>query len=251
MRKRLQLLFPFLLISICSFAQNERAGQGGNWGGGVDDQIFSPGFTFQYISSEYKIYKKIDWQNPYENPDLPGKFLKDSLMSISSKPSPGFGIGFVAGFRLGDNTDLRITPTLVFLDRLIDYNYVTPAQYFQQRIPSTTVEFPVGIKLKSNRRLNFRSYILAGGKYSMDIVSKKKTNDADKILTEKFVKNQKNMLSYEVAIGFDFYFEYFKLSPELKLSNSFKSVLRPEDHPYSRPLDKLFTRNFQFSLYFE
>jgi hypothetical protein len=251
MRKRFQLLFPFLLVSVCAFAQNEKSGQGGNWGGGVDEQIFSPGFTFQYISSEYKIYKKYNWQDRYENPDIPGKFLKDSLRSISSKASPGFGIGFVAGFRLGDNTDLRITPTLVFLDRLIDYEYKIPDQNKQQKIPTTTVEFPIGIKLKSNRRLNFRSYILAGGKYSMDIVSKKKTNDAQLDLAEKFVKNQKNILSYEVAIGFDFYFEYFKLSPEFKLSNSINSVLKPEDHPYSRPLDKLFTRNFQFSLYFE
>jgi hypothetical protein len=248
MRKRLSLLLSFSFISICSFAQS---GEAGNWGGGVDEQIFSPGFTFQYISSEYKIYKKIDWQAAYPNADVMGDFLKDSLRSISSKPSPGFGIGFVAGFRLGNNTDLRITPTLVFLDRMIDYEYKTPAQNYQQKVASTTVEFPVGIKLKSNRRLNFRSYILAGGKYSMDIVSKKKTNDAQLALTEKFVKNQKNILSYEVAIGFDFYFEFFKLSPELKLSNSINSVLKREDHPYSRPLDKLFIRNFQFSLYFE
>ncbi len=248
MRKRLLLLFSFFFISICSFAQT---GEAGNWGGGVDEQIFSPGFTFQYLSSEYKIYKKIEWQSRYENPDVPGMYLKDSLNSISSKPSPGFGIGFVAGFKLGSNTDLRITPTLVFLDRLIDYEYANPAQNYQQKIPSTTVEFPVGIKLKSNRRLNFRSYILAGGKFSTDIVSKKKTNDSQLVLTEKFVKNQKNILSYEVAIGFDFYFEFFKLSPELKLSNSINSVLKREDHPYSRPLDKLFIRNFQFSLYFE
>lgn len=248
MRKRLQLIIFFISISVGSYAQ---VGQGGNWGGGVDDQIFSPGFTFQYLSSEYKIYKKVDWQRPYPNPDVPGQFLTDSLKSISSPLSPGFGLGFIAGFKLGNNTDLRITPTLVFLDRLINYEYADPEKFYQQKVATTTVEFPVGFKLKSDRRLNFRAYLLAGGKYSMDIISKKKTDDSGFALTEKFVKNQKNILSYEVAIGFDFYFEYFKLSPEFKLSNSINNVLKPEDHPYSSPLDKLYTRNFQFSLYFE
>ena len=168
MIRRLPLAILFLFCSVSSYAQ---VGEGGNWGGGVDEQIFSPGFTFQYLSSEYKIFKKVDWQRPYPNPDVPGTFLTDSLKSISSPVSPGFGLGFVAGFRLGDNTDLRITPTLVFLDRLLNYEYANPANSRQQKVATTTVDFPVGIKLKSDRRLNFRAYLLAGGKYSMDIIS--------------------------------------------------------------------------------
>lgn len=248
MKKRLQLLSLFVLGSICAFAQT---GQGGNWGGGADEQIFSPGFVFQFISSEYKIFKKPSWQEPYENPDVPGQYLTGQLKSISSTPSPGFGLGFIAAFKLQEHTDLRITPALMFLDRTLNYEYEDPAMNRQQKVPTTTVEFPLGIKLKSDRRLNFRSYILAGGKYSMDIISKKKTDDSGLALTEKFVKNKKSFFSYEVAIGFDFYFEWFKLSPEFKLSNSIGNVLKKEDHPYSRPLEKLYTRNFQFSLYFE
>ncbi|MBC8054450.1 MAG: outer membrane beta-barrel protein [Sphingobacteriaceae bacterium] len=247
MKKRFQLFILFLSLSGCTYAQ---VGQGGNWGGGADEQIFSPGFVFQYISSEYKIFKKASWQDPYANPDAPGD-LAGPLKSISSSSSPGFGLGFVSGFRLGDHTDLRITPTLMFLDRNLKYEYEDPTKNKLQTVPTTTVEFPVGFKLKSDRRLNFRSYILAGGKYSMDIISKKKTDDSGKALTEKLLKNKKSFFSYEVAIGFDFYFEWFKLSPEFKLSNSIGNVLKKEDHPYARPLEKLYTRNFQFSLYFE
>lgn len=242
MKKEVCLIVFFLSIHVASFAQN--------WGGGVDDKVFSPGFTFQYLSSEYKIYKKPDWQAPYFD-DAIGQYITDSLKSISSGASPGFGLGFIAGFKLGSHADLRITPTLVFLDRLLDYDYSDPEKFRQQKVATTTVEFPMGIKLKSDRRRDFRAYILAGGKYSMDIISKKKTDDSGFALTEKFVKNNKGYLSYEVAIGFDFYFEFFKLSPELKLSNSIGNVLKHEDHPYSSPLEKLYTRNFQFSLYFE
>jgi hypothetical protein len=246
MKKQLPVLVFLILFSVGSFAQT---GEGGNWGGGVDDDPVHFGFTFQYIASEYKVYKKRDWQTPKAKED--GSF-KEPLQSISSSVSPGFGLGFVSDFRLGDNANLRFTPTLVFTDRVLNYTYPTE-EAIQKKLPGNMVEFPLGIKLKSNRRLNFRAYLLAGGKYSMDIVSKKKTDDANLLLEEKFVKNNKSTVSYDIGIGFDFYFEYFKLSPEIKLSNSLGSVLNTKDapNPFTSPLDKLFVRNFQFSLFFE
>lgn len=250
MKKRLLLILLFVSVKLCSFAQ-------GNWGGGVDEELIHFGFTFQYVSSEYKIFKKPDWQKPILKTEVsdpnyvptPDDYTQP-LYGIASPSSPGFGIGFVTNLRLGDNLDLRLTPALVFTDRLLDYRYQT-ADQIQKKVMATMVDIPLGIKLKSDRRTNFRAYLLAGGKFSSDIVSKKKTDDSGLALTEKFVKNNRNILSYEVAVGFDFYFEYFKLSPELKLSNSIGSVLKPEEHPFSSPLEKLYLRNFQFSLYFE
>jgi hypothetical protein len=240
--------FILLTLATLFFNSDIRAQQ--NWGGGVDSEPFHFGFTFQYVSSEYKIIKKSNWRDPFIDP-TDQSVAKDSLYSISSPVSPGFGLGFVSNYRLGKNADIRFTPSLVFSDRLIDYEYRLPDDYKQQKVQATLVDFPLGIKIKSDRRKNFRAYLLAGAKYSVDIASKKKTNDIDKILIEKFVKNTRNVLWYEAAIGFDLYFEFFKLSPELKLANSFKSVLKPESHPYSAPIEKLFLRNLQFSLYFE
>lgn len=237
----------FLLFSGLFFtasAQQQR------WGGGVDDEVIHFGFTFQYVSSEYKIFKKPEWRNPFYD-DETSSFVTDSLYSISSPVSPGFGLGFVTNLRIGDHADLRFTPGLVFSDRLLDYQYKDPASFRQQRVQATLVDLPLGFKLKSDRRRNFRAYILAGAKYSLDIVSKKKTNDAGFAPEEKLVKNTRGIVWYEAAIGFDLYFDYFKLSPELKLSNSVRSVLSPENHPYSTPIDKLLLRNLQFSLYFE
>lgn len=243
---------PFFLTILIGLLSGLGVKAQENWGGGIDDDPLHFGFTFQYISSEYKIIKNENWRYPFNDPNS-GEELKPSLSSISSPTSPGFGLGFVSNLRLGKNADLRFTPALVFSDRFLDYKYEDPEQFKQQKVQSTLMDFPLGIKLKSDRRKNFRAYLLGGAKYSIDIVSKKKTNDADNILIEKFVKNTKNILWYEAGIGFDLYFEFFKLSPELKLSNSFRSVLRPEAelHPYSAPLDKLFLRNLQFSLYFE
>lgn len=241
-------IFFFLLIFL-SYIQFKAAAQQ-NWGGGVDDEILHFGFTFQYVSAQYKILKKADWRKPYYDPQT-NMYITDPLYSISSPASPGFGLGFVSNLRLGNNIDIRFTPVLVFSDRLIDYQYEDPKKFKQQKIQSTLADLPLGIKLKSDRVKDFRAYLIGGAKYSMDIASKKKSNDAGSTLLDKLVKNNRSIFSYEAGIGFDFYFEFFKLSPEFKISNSFQSVLQPEDHPYSAPLDKLFLRNVQFSLFFE
>src|SRR5690606_20306835 len=119
---------------------------------------------------------------------------------------------------------------------------------------STYVDLPLSFKLKSDRRKNFRAYIIGGTRYSMDIVSKKKKDDSGKSPAAKDMKNVPNALWYEAGIGFDLYFEFFKLSPEIKFAQTLRSVLDGKDrpvNPYIAPVDKLFLRNFQFSLYFE
>ncbi|MGB4774989.1 MAG: PorT family protein [Daejeonella sp.] len=243
------ILFIAIILSLNSTAQQ-------NWGGGIDDEPYHFGFTFQYVSSDFKVLKKENWRDPFLDP-MDQSLVKGFLYNISAPVSPGFGLGLVTDLRVGTHADIRFTPALVFSDRLVDYHYVAdvedrdPANYTQRKIQATVIDFPLGIKIKSDRRKNFRAYLIGGAKYSLDIVSKKKTDDAILILQEKFLKNNKNIWWYEVGVGFDLYLEYFKLSPELKLSNSFKSVLKPENNPYSAPIDKLFLRNLQFSLYFE
>lgn len=246
--------FILVFISLNSFAQ-------GNYGGGVDDDNLHFGFGFQYISSEYKIQKFDDWRKPFVENTIDGsEEVTTGLKSIRSIQNPGFGIGFVSDLYITPNVNLRFTPVFVFADRIIDYEFNDGAQndrkgvqspegFTRRTVNSTMFEFPLGIKLKSDRRNNFRAYLLAGGKYGIDIGAK--PDDAGDIAIQKQLKNSKGFLSYELGIGFDLYFEFFKLSPEIKLSNSIKSILNREDHPYASPIEKMYLRNFVFSLYFE
>lgn len=219
-----------------------------NWGGGVDDDNIHFGFTFQYLSSEFKFLKKFDWQEPFVENGVP---VSNELKSLSSKSSPGFGIGFVVNKRLGENADVRFTPTIVFNDRLATYEFAGLEAPIEKKVQSTMVDIPLGIKLKSDRRNNFRAYIIGGAKYSMDIASKKRSNDDSFVAMEKFLKNKKNFLSYEAGFGVDLYFEYFKMSPEIKLSYALNNILKNEPSPYSKPIDKLMLRHVTFSLFFE
>ena len=168
-----------------------------NWGGGVDDEVLHFGFTFQYVNSEFKVLRKPDWRTPFndrvgpDQADLSDALLNDTLYSVSSAGSPGFGIGFVSDFRLSDRLNLRFTPNLVFADRIMYYEYLRTGRVVDRKVESTLIDLPLGIKLKSDRRKNFRAYIIAGTKYSMDIISKKKLSDGNLILSERFLKNRR------------------------------------------------------------
>ena len=254
MIKSLSVLLSLIFLAIGAQAQ-------GNWGGGVDDEPLHFGFTFQYIGSEYKIQKGLNWRdNITEPPDIQStQPITERLKSISSSLNPGFGIGLLANLYVTRHVDLRFTPTLVFADRVIDYEFesgnsydqetvVSPEGITRRAVSSTMVDFPLLVKLKSERKGNFRAYLIGGLKYGFDIGAKKKADEAYFI---RLLNNQQGILSYEAGLGFDLYFEFFKLSPEIKIANSVNSVLRRGNDPYSTPLDKLFLRNFIFSLYFE
>lgn len=256
---KLRYLLIAVLLFLCKslFAQDEVVHA---WASGADQRDLSFGFTFQYVSTDFKIDKKPDWRSPFYDPTT-GEKLTDSLKGIYSKSSPGFAIGFITRYRLTEHVEARLTPMLVFADRLLEYDYNSPSgnpllssrnantSVLEQQVQTTMVDVPLGIKLKSDRLGNFRGYLLAGVKYSMLISAKKQ--DANISPVDRLVKNVNGFASYEAGIGCDIYFEYFKLSPEIKMSNSFKNVLIPENQPYSRPIDKLFLHTIMFSLYFE
>lgn len=221
-----------------------------NWGGGTDNSAVNVGFLFQYVPSQYIILKKAAWSEPFY--DATGQLIKPALYSISSKPQPGFGLGFVANVKLTDHFDLRLSPGYIFTDQILDYEYLNPNDNVTQTVSASVVNIPIGLRVKSDRRKNFRAYFVTGVRYSWSLNSEAKVEeDKDWPLARKKVKDSRGMWWYEAGIGFQFYFDYFKLSPEIKFSRTLYDVLRPEVHPYSSPLEKLFIQNIQFSIYIE
>ncbi|MBD1394580.1 PorT family protein [Mucilaginibacter sp. ZB1P21] len=220
------------------------------WGGGADVSDFSAGFSFSYVSSNFKIVKQPNWRSPYLDPANNNRPVTDSLNSISSRSLPGFSVGFLARYRLTDHLEVRATPSLVFADRSVSYKYATPSQDVDKQVQTTTVDFPISIKLKSDRIGNMRAYLLGGMKFS-NAIGSKKGSDVNAGPLEKLLKNNRSYSSYEAGFGFDIYFEYFKLSPEIKVSNSLGNILVQENHPFSSPISKLSLQTVMFSLFFE
>ena len=153
MKKLLLLCLLFFFSFNSSIAQN-------NWGGGVDDEQLHFGFKFQYISSEYKIQKVENWKGPFIDPFNGLPMINSQLRSLSSPVTPGFGLGFVSDFRLGNNANLRFAPGMVFADVIVNYEFENPSLSMQRIVQGTLIDLPLGIKLKSDRRKNFRAYVI-------------------------------------------------------------------------------------------
>lgn len=220
------------------------------WGGNADLEDYSFGFTFQYISSYFKIDKNVSWRDPYFDQDL-HKYTTKPLTSIGSNASQGFAVSFLFRYRIDEHLEARTTPGLVFADRSVyyDYNYGNASLYVVKPVQATMVEFPVAIKLKSDRVDNYRAYVLAGVKYSEGIGVKRNKPDINPV--DALLTNKSGFGSYEVGLGCDIYFEYFKMTPEIKLSNSIGNLLNRENTPYANPIDKLSLHTITFSLCFE
>jgi hypothetical protein len=213
-----------------------------NWGGGADESKLSFGFSFQLNSSELKILKMANWQGPYS--DVINGLSNDYLTSISPLITEGIGIGGIVNAKLTKNLDLRFTPTFVFSDRKMLFTYNDGTSILKKN-NATLTELPLSLKLKSERMKNVRAYMLGGLKYSFDIASRK---NVDKLKDLTF---KRNYLSYEAGLGMDFYFEWFKVSPEFKVSYSLKDILNHQGNPFNTPIEKAKLRSFTFSLIFE
>lgn len=242
-KKRFLLVVCFMFCSRLLLAQNVPA-----WGGGADQQDLSFGFSFSYVSSDFKIVKKPDWRKPFFDTGT-NTYITDSVNSISSKSLPGFAIGFLTRYTLTEHFEVRVTPSLVFADRNLTYTYANPDQNQVKQIQATSVEVPLSFKIKSDRLGDFRAYILGGVKYTQAIGGKKSEVNLDPL--DKMVKNVGGFSSYEAGLGCDIYFEFFKLSPQIKISNSFGNLLVPENQPFAAPISKLSLHTVMFSLFFE
>ena len=174
----------------------------------------------------------------------------DTLLTLLSNSQKGFNLGIVSNLRLGKYTDLRFIPTLVFGERHLSYRFIDSNQVSDKkikRIESTLIDFPVYIKYKSERYNNFRTYILGGVKYSIDIASQDEIDDEG----QEIVKLKKNDLMGEIGFGIDFYLEYFKFSPQIKLSYGLINLIAKDKTVYSQSINRLSTNSWIVSFTFE
>lgn len=172
----------------------------------------------------------------------------DTLFIIESVPKKGINMGIISDLRLSEYFNLRFIPTLSFAHRQIDYTFIGN-NLKTKKVESTFVDFPVHIKYKSTRYKNFRIYVIAGGKYSIDMISQANVQleAGDEIKPRLYRSN----LAYEFGTGIDIYYPIFKFSIELKKTNGINNVLLPESHIWSSEIEKLFSQVLLLSMHFE
>lgn len=175
----------------------------------------------------------------------------DSLLVVDQESALGFGIGIVSNLHLGDNFDLRFLPTLTFGERILNYTIRLNAQDSvisrAKRVESTLLEFPLLIKFKSARLNNGRAYVIGGIKPVIDLASQDKVDDQG----ERILKLRRNDINYEIGFGFDFYSQYFKFTPEIKMAYGLSNLLVDEGNIYTDGLRAIHSKALYISFTFE
>jgi hypothetical protein len=175
----------------------------------------------------------------------------DSLISIGVGRQPGFIIHVVSELHMGPYFGLRFTPGIAFAARDLTYGYVNDPSPKVRTVESTFIDIPLYLKYRSARVNNFAQYIFAGFNYSIDLASQEFVDNQLDERGEFLVKLGRDNYMAEVGVGFDFFLEYFKFSPELRFSYGLNNIIVKDNTIYSNPVEALNSRIFVLSFNFE
>ncbi|MCH1582828.1 MAG: PorT family protein [Flavobacteriales bacterium] len=178
--------------------------------------------------------------------------FSDSLLSVENNALSGFNLALLASLNVNNTIRIRFIPGLSFQDRGMLYRFRAPdgtIQPINVRTESVYLDFPLLIKLRTDRIGNFAPYALFGGKLSRDMQSQADVNQS---LQDGYIlKLAKGNASLDFGAGADFFLPFFKFSVEMKTEFGMRNVLIQDDTPFSAAFDQLRTRSFIISFTFE
>lgn len=204
-----------------------------------DKQWIHFGFVLGINSASFRMVESGDFK------------LQDSAYSIVPQSQSGLNLGILSNLHLGNHFDLRFMPGLSFVQRKLDYSFYYPSTsqspVLVKTVESTYLELPLNVKFKSKRIDNYRLYVIAGGRYSVDMISQAKVKERD----PDILKLKRKDYGLEIGMGADFYMPYFKFSPEIKMFSGIPNLLVDENTVYVNPLQSLRSKIFFISFFFE
>lgn len=199
-----------------------------------DERWLHYGFLIGIHSSNYRTkYSEAFVQNEF-----------DTIHSIMATNSPGFSLGFILNLKLAQYLDFRITPKVGFYEHELEYRHTNGSRE-RLLMESTQVEFPLLLKYKSQRRGNFRMYMVGGINPWIEAKSK---NQQEEVARDFNIKSAN--LSLEIGFGADIYFPLFKFSPEIRFSHGILDVLEPVGSKWDKGLNRVSTQTVTLYLQF-
>jgi len=152
--------------------------------------------------------------------------------------------------RLNNSFNLRFEPGLFFNQRNLTFPGFVKQYQALREVKSTYIHFPLLVKFSSKRTGNIRPYLLAGVGTALNLSSNDKVIDDNE---NNIFRMKKWTNFYEVGVGIDIYFEYFKFSPSLRGVFSLNDELirdRDPNSPWTSNIQSMSTRgvfvNFTF-----
>lgn len=163
---------------------------------------------------------------------------------VQQKPSFGFSVGLAATYQPTELLAIRFSPTAVFGQRIITFTNLATNEVSDKVVESTIAEFPLMLKIKSQRRHNARMFMLIGLKPSFSLATKAAQEN-------ERVRTKNGGISIEYGFGLERFYEMFKLAPEIRFSHSLGNVLVPDNNAFSGQLRSLVNHSVSFYLFFE
>jgi hypothetical protein len=253
--RKLILLLAIILVTVVNpaHAQRQKSFRFENLPH-YDQKLYHFGFSLGVNRMDFALQPVTNLHNVERSPAGAINIMEfDTLQSVLAQAENGFHIGIVSNLKLAPQWDLRFVPTLTFGDRSLIYSGVRNrnpgTQAIEtQKLESTFIDFPLHLKYKSVRMLNTRAYVIGGVKYSYDLASLRDKNDIEE---EVIARIDKNDIYYELGVGFDYYFHYFKFSTEIKGSFGIRNMLKPENSMFANSIERLNSRLIMISFMFE
>ena len=234
---RIVILLAFLAPTVQGYAQK---GQNLTNLETFDYKKYHFGFLLSFNTADFYINYKPDFT------------FNDSLLGIDNVQQSGFNLALLASYNATKNIRIRFIPGLSFQDRGLNFRFLDEegkTEFLLKRTESVYLDFPLMLKLRTNRVRNFAAYAIVGAKYSIDMQSQKDVNNAS--AADKILKLIDTDYSLDAGGGIDFFLPYFKFAIEAKSAFGFPDVLIQENNRFSSPIESLKTRTVIISLTFE
>ncbi len=215
---------------------------------GQDDQFISYGFFLAAHTNTFRL----KYSDAYMDANRPEYHNIQSIMPVYS---PGFSLGFLVTTRLHDQLNFLFTPKVGFYEFRTDVNYLRDDEFEESGTGVTTetliseatmVELPLIFKYKSQRFNNTRMFF-TGGANPMFRTKPQEEADAEELVTTG------TDIALELGMGFDFYFKFFKFSPEVRFSHGLKNIYSEEasDPQFAGAISELRRKSITLYLNFQ
>ncbi len=228
----------FLMLSSALLGQSKKIQNLTNF----DKHKFHFGFVLGYNYADFYM----DTQ--------PNRFAVDSLMRLTVKGTSGFNLGIISSWNVTPTLSFRLLPSLCFQERNFDYTYFKMPDttvFYRKTVESAFLDFPLVMKMRTERIGNFAAYALFGGRFGVDMASNKDVQNTSSAFRDQIVKIQKSDYGIEVGGGFDFFLQYFKFGVELKLGVGMKNIILQDNSKAISPIDALRSKVWTLSFTFE
>ncbi|PIE48504.1 MAG: PorT protein [Flavobacteriales bacterium] len=193
-----------------------------------------------YIGLNYNDFK-VSYKAPDEFPDA----------YVETQPRLGFNIGLIGELRLHNNFSLRLEPGLMSNKKKLYFRHMETPRDSVRSANSAYLHVPLLVQFNADRMRNIRPFVAAGIAYDYNFASN--YNNPDDNSSGEF-RMQRHNLMYELAVGMDFYFFYFKFSPSIRGVFAINDEIRPDsdpDSPWTTPVGYFGTRGVFFRMTFQ